>query len=355
MMNKQKLKAIDFFCGAGGVTCGFKQAGIDVLGGIDIDEKCCETYEKNNASKFFCVDISKLNVKILSRYFDIKIQQDNLIFVGCSPCQYFSNIKTDKQKSSEGRLLLADFQRFIEYYRPGYVFVENVPGFEKKKDSPLRKFKTFLLRRGYSCATASLDAKYFGVPQNRRRYILLASRIINSISLPRPDKKNIKTVREAIGDYNIFKPLKAGDTDKTNFMHSAARLSDLNLKRIRYTPQDGGDRRSWKDNSELQLRCYTNHQGHYDVYGRMYWDKPAPAITTRFTSYSNGRYGHPEQDRAISLREGATLQSFPHDYCFCSDSQGTIARMIGNAVPPELARRIGENIISSLDKKDGKV
>lgn len=355
MKNKLKLEAIDFFCGAGGVTCGFKQAGIDVLGGIDIDKTCRETYEKNNGAKFLCVDISKLNVKILLKYFNIKIQQDNLIFVGCSPCQYFSNIKTDKQKASKGRLLLADFQGFIEYYRPGYVFIENVPGFEKKKGSPLGKFKTFLLKRGYRCDDASLNAKYFGVPQNRRRYILLASRIVDSVSLPQPDKRNVKTVREDIGDYSIFSPLKAGGTDKTNFIHSAARLSDLNLKRIRQTPKDGGDRRSWKDNQELQLSCYINHQGHYDVYGRMHWDKPAPAITTRFPSYSNGRYGHPEQDRAISLREGATLQSFPSNYFFYSDSQGTIAKMIGNAVPPELARRIGESIISSLDKKDGEI
>ncbi|CAK8723829.1 hypothetical protein KKHLCK_13310 [Candidatus Electrothrix laxa] len=257
MRNKLKLEAIDFFCGAGGVTCGFKQAGIDVLGGIDIDKTCRETYEKNNGSKFLCVDISKFNVKILSKYFNIKIQQDNLIFVGCSPCQYFSNIKTDKQKASKGRLLLADFQKFIEYYRPGYVFIENVPGFEKKKGSPLGKFKTFLLKRGYRCDDASLNAKHFGVPQNRRRYILLASRIkTGDFSLPDPDKKYIRTVRDAIGDYSVFNPLKAGESDKTDFIHSAACLSALNITRIRHTPKDGGDRRSWRDNNKLQLKSH---------------------------------------------------------------------------------------------------
>jgi DNA (cytosine-5)-methyltransferase 1 len=352
MKRKIRLKAIDFFCGAGGVTCGFQQAGIDVLCGIDVDENCKLTYEKNNDRQFLKIDISDFKKERLKYEFNIERKQDDLIFVGCSPCQYYSNIKTDKTKSTETRLLLADFQEIVDYYNPGYVFIENVPGVRKKKDSPLGKFKDFLIRKGYSCDDGIINAKYFGVPQSRRRYILIASRITEKISLPKPDSENMKTVKDAIGNYNIFRELKAGEIDKTKFIHSAAGLSDLNLKRIKNTPKDGGNRCVWKDDPELQLRCYTDHKGHYDVYGRMYWDKPAPTITTRFSSYSNGRYGHPEQDRAISLREGATLQSFPPDYNFYSGSQATIAKMIGNAVPPKLAERIGESMIASFESED---
>jgi DNA (cytosine-5)-methyltransferase 1 len=175
--------------------------------------------------------------------------------------------------------------------------------------------------------------------------VLIATRIKKKISLPVPNKENVITVMDAIGDTNTYKPIEAGHKDETVFMHSSAELEEINLNRIRNTPHNGGDRRAWENNSELQVDCYTKHNGHTDVYGRMAWDKPSPTITTRFVSYSNGRYGHPEQDRAISLREGATLQSFPDDYVFYASSQGEVAKMIGNAVPPELAKRIGTALI----------
>jgi len=339
-MPKSDLKALDFFCSAGGVTCGFKQAGINVLGGIDIDPDCKLTYEKNNDATFLQADVSTLKKEKLREVFKIRRRQRNLIFVGCSPCQYYSNIKTDKSKSSATRLLLEDFQEFVDFYKPGYVFIENVPGLDKNADSPLGKFKEFLKENKYVYAEGVVNAKYYGVPQNRLRYILLATRLRKSISLPKPNRNEIRTVRDAIGNLELFVPIEAGYEDETTFMHSPANLSSLNFNRIRNTPHDGGDRRAWRDNPDLQVDCYKNHEGHYDVYGRMHWDKPSPAITTRFISYSNGRYGHPEQDRAISLREGATLQSFPIDYVFYAESQGTIARMIGNAVPPNMANEI---------------
>lgn len=343
-MNK-KLKAIDFFSSAGGVSCGFKEAGIEVLGGIDIDLSCKETYEKNINAKFLNADVSNLEKRYLGKFFGIKRNQKNLIFVGCSPCQYYSNIKTDKTRSITTRLLLEDFLEFVDYYNPGYVFIENVPGLEKKEDSPLQDFKNFLKTKGYQFDDGVINAKYYGVPQNRRRYLLIASRNKQKLSLPKPDRENVKTVKDAIGNISLFRPIKAGFKDPTTFLHSSAHLSEKNLKRIKKTPHNGGDRRSWKNDFNLMVNCYKNHEGHYDVYGRMKWDKPSPTITTRFVSYSNGRYGHPEQDRAISLREGATLQSFPLDYIFYSSNQGSIAKMIGNAVPPELAKKIGKCII----------
>ncbi len=340
----KKLKVVDFFCSIGGVSLGFQQSGIEVLGGIDIDESCKETYEKNIHTKFLNADVSNLNKKDVGKFFKIRRNQRNLIFVGCSPCQYYSNIKTDKTKSCKTRLLLEDFQEFVDYYRPGYVFIENVPGLDKNTESPLGKFKCFLEDNGYVFDEEVLNAKYFGIPQNRRRYVLIASRIKDIIKLPVENRSNIKTVRQAIGNTKKFPPIEHGTADKSQFLHATARLSSINLKRIKSTPKDGGGRLDWKDKN-LQPACYINHEGHTDIYGRMYWDKPSPTITTRFVSYSNGRYGHPEQDRAISLREGATLQSFPEDFIFYSESQGSIAKMIGNAVPPKLAKEIAKSLM----------
>lgn len=345
-MGKYKLKAVDFFCSAGGVTCGFRQAGIEVLGGIDIDPACRISYEKNNDAKYICSDVSTLRKTALREEFKIKRNQSNLIFVGCSPCQYYSNINTDKTKSRQTRLLLEDFQEFVDYYRPGYVFIENVPGLDKNPESPLGQFKMFLTAAGYRYDEGIINAKYYGVPQNRRRYVLIASRVRDRIHLSSGDKKSVKTVRDAIGDYRKFPPIDAGVKDNSSFIHTSARLSQLNIRRLQSTPLNGGSRTYWNDES-LQLNCYKTHDGHTDVYGRMHWDRPSPTITTRFCSISNGRYGHPEQLRAISLREGATLQSFPENYLFYSDSQAAIAKMIGNAVPPLVAKHIGEIFLNT--------
>lgn len=346
-MEKSKLKAIDFFCGAGGVTCGFREAGIEVLAGIDIDFKFKETYEKNNGAIFINADVSNLNPKDLASHVNIIPNDDNLIFVGCSPCQYYSNLKSDKTKSKKSRLLLEDFKDFILYYKPGYVFIENVPGLETKKGSPIHNFKTTLKKEGYRFDQKVVNAKYFDVPQNRRRFVLIASRLNTEIKLPAQHKntENVLTVKHAIGNKNLFPVVNAGFSDNSNYMHTVAKLSELNLERVKKTPKDGGSRKTWENDSKLQLACYKNHEGHYDVYGRMSWNKPSPTITTRFIYTSTGRYSHPEQDRAISLREGATLQSFPLSYNFYSSNKGVIATMIGNAVPPNLAKAIGSTII----------
>jgi DNA (cytosine-5)-methyltransferase 1 len=349
-----RLRAIDFFCGAGGVTCGFKQANIDVLGGIDIDVTCKDTYEKNNQTKFLNKDVSAVDRDILTKEFNIAKYDDTLIFVGCSPCQYYTNLKTDKRKSRKSRLLLEDFQEFVDYYRPGYIFIENVPGLEKKRGTPLTRFKKFLTEVGYKFDDGILNAKYYGVPQNRRRYVLIASRVADSISLPLANKKDVVSVRKAIGDKTLFPKIKAGHNDESDFIHSAANLSEKNLRRLRLTPKNGGSRKAWSKIRSLQLDCYKKHDGHTDVYGRMFWSQPSPAITTRFCSISNGRYAHPVQNRAISLREGATLQSFPLDYKFYASGQGAISTMIGNAVPPTLARKIGEQLINSIST-NGKI
>lgn len=340
------FKAVDFFCGAGGVTCGFRMADIKVLGGIDIDDVFKETYERNNpGSKFIHSDISKLSFDDLVEKLGISKNDDHLIFIGCSPCQYYTNLKTDKTKSKESRLLLEDFQKFVEYFNPGYIFIENVPGFDQSKESPIARFKQFLKQSRYVFDDRVVNAKHFGVPQNRRRYVLIATRVQDEISIPEGNKENIKTVKDVIGNYEEYVPVKAGHVDNSAFMHTVAELTDINLKRIKKVKKDGGSRLDFANDEKLQLDCYKNHTGHTDVYGRMSWDKPSPAITTKFRYTSSGRYGHPEQDRAISIREGATLQSFPKNYAFLTNSVGAIGKMIGNAVPPLLAKKMARVFI----------
>lgn len=343
------LKAVDFFCGAGGVTYGFRKAKIKVLGGIDIDPGLKETYEINNrGAKFIQADVSKLSFDELSQRLSIQPNDDNLIFIGCSPCQYYTTIQTEKEKSKKTRMLLVDFQRLVDNFLPGYIVVENVPGLETKVDSPLQYFKAFLAENGYSFDDKVVNAVKYNVPQKRKRYLLLATRVQPEITIPKGRNQSRLTVRNFIGDKTKFKPVKAGNKDTSDFNHTVSGLEEINLKRIRKTPADGGTRLAWKDDPELQLKCYQDKDHlFYDVYGRMYWDKPAPTITTKFNSITNGRYGHPEQDRAISIREGAVLQTFPLHYKFKCDSMGTAAKMIGNAVPPELARWIGKTIVKN--------
>ena len=345
-MNDKNLKVIDFFCGAGGMSYGLSQAGIRVLGGIDQDTDCKATYERNiKNAQYLQHDITTLSEHNLSEHFAIKPDDDQLIFCGCSPCQFWSKVPTDRTKSKRTAFLLQHFERFISYFRPGYVVVENVPGLKRKDRSILPQFLKFLAQEAYSYSDGIVNANHYGVPQHRRRYLLIATRLHDQVSLPLPYKKAALTVRGAIGKKSGLPVLSAGELDGRDELHRAAILSEQNLKRIRRTPPNGGNRRSWSGNTALQLDAYKDNDNIFaDVYGRMYWDRPAPTITTRFNSLSNGRFGHPEQHRAISLREGAILQTFPRKFRFVGSNIASITRQIGNAVPPKMARRVGLHI-----------
>ena len=347
MVTKNKLKAIDFFSGAGGLTHGLKVAGIDVIAGIDNDGTCKETFEKNNAGAIFLEkDITKYLPADLELDLKIKTNADDMIFAGCAPCQFWSIIRTSKEKSKKTKNLILDFQKFIEYFKPGFVVVENVPGISSKKGSPMGRFIAALESLGYNVAHDITDMSLYGIPQKRRRFTLLASRV-SPIALPQPTKK-IMTVRDVLGTKNGFIKINAGTADKTDFIHTAANLSGKNIRRLQMTSKNGGDRSAWQKNAKYQLPCYASgEKKFYDTYGRMWWDKPSPTITTKFFSISNGRFAHPEEDRAISLREGATLQTFPKNYKFVGTSVASIAKMIGNAVPPEFSKIIGRQIVKS--------
>lgn len=350
----RELRAIDFFCGAGGLSYGLSLAGIKVLAGIDIDKECKDTYEENNrGSKFIRADMKKLTPKKLEKRLKIRPNDDYMIFAGCNPCQYWTQMQTEKEKSLETKHLLEDFQKFVSYFMPGFVVVENVRGILTNKDeSKLNRFLDFLQNNDYGIDYDVIDAMYYGVPQRRKRFLLVASRVDKEIKLPEADKENILNVKDFIGVDNGFPAIGAGYVDESYFLHTTAKLSEKNIKRLRLTPHDGGTRLAWKDDPELQINAYKDKNETYkDTYSRMSWGKPAPTITTKFHSISNGRFAHPDEDRGISLREGATLQTFPKTYIFKGSGIGSIARQIGNAVPPELARRVGVAICSRVMEK----
>lgn len=344
-MEFMKFKAIDFFCGGGGMTCGLRQAGIDVIAGVDIDNNAKETYEINNpGSTFVEANIRELQEDYFEKQFSVQKNDDRLILIGCSPCQFYSLINTSKEKSEESKDLLLEFQRFVRYYNPGYVMVENVPGIITNKHSVLPEFLDFLEESGYIYIEMKIiDMSYYGVPQNRRRFSLIASRV-KPVSLPQKDSKQA-ILKDYIGEANGFVSIGSGHKDQSSWNHTTARLSEINLERLAKTRKDGGDRLAWKDDPKLQLKCFIGKDTCFkDTYGRMWWNRPAPTITTKFYSISNGRFAHPEEHRAISIREGAVLQTFPKDYIFKTNSIAAAAKIIGNAVPCEYARRLGEII-----------
>jgi DNA (cytosine-5)-methyltransferase 1 len=354
---KNELKAVDFFCGAGGMTYGMSLAGIKVLAGIDIDPNCKETYTINNpGTKYIQKDIHELTEEELAKITNIQKNDDSLIFMACSPCQFWTKISTTKEKSKETKDLLIQFQRFVEWFKPGYLIIENVPGLKKhKKEKVLEGFISFLRKESYQLDDGFIKANNYGVPQSRERYLLIASRISDQIMLPTEEPDENLILRNFIGVHNGFPAIESGHRDNSDFMHTTAGLSEKNKERVRKTPKNGGDRSFWKNNPELQINAYKGKDHIFrNVYGRMFWDKPASTITTKFHSLSNGRFGHPEEDRAISLREGATLQTFPKNYIFKGTSIDSISRQIGNAVPPELARRIGNAILENYMKQKSK-
>ncbi|MDD5209835.1 MAG: DNA cytosine methyltransferase [Elusimicrobiales bacterium] len=338
----RKIVGVDLFCGAGGVTLGMRTAGIDVRLGIDKNNGFQKTYEFNNpGARFLAADITKITGNELLALIDLKSDEE-FVLSSCAPCQPFStqNRKNVLRGYEDDRSnLLSHVSRIIEELKrkPDYIFIENVPGVNDGGHLVFDRFHDVLYRLKYTCVSGVVDAADYGVPQHRKRFIFMGKKETTHMSLPDSthghNKESYKTVGNFIKD---LPAIQAGEKSEVIPNHTCRNLSDLNLRRIRSVPKDGGSRNSFA--KELVLKCHKNkYLGHKDVYGRLAWDKPAPTITTKCVCLSNGRFGHPTQDRAISVREAARLQTFPDSYVFFGTGISSQAAQVGNAVPVHLA------------------
>jgi DNA (cytosine-5)-methyltransferase 1 len=352
-MNQKNLKStavIDLFCGIGGLSQGFVLEKFPVIAGYDNMPSCKYAYETNNHAEFICKDITTLAGKELNEKFgDAKLK----ILVGCAPCQPFSSYSFRVKNKDEKKVnLLYSFAKLIKETNPDIVSMENVPQLvDFKANTIFDDFKTSLEKLGYHIHYEVVFCPQYGIPQHRKRLVLLASKL-GKISLIPPicNEQDYPTVRDAIGD---LPKIAAGETDENDALHRARRLSEKNLERIQHSAM-GKTWREWPQ--ELLPECYKRDSGktYGSVYGRMSWDEPSPTMTTHCTGFGNGRFGHPEQDRAITLREAALLQSFPKKYQFFDSQAGynsvMLCKQIGNAVPPKLGQAIAKSIKQHLQE-----
>jgi DNA (cytosine-5)-methyltransferase 1 len=342
----QNFAVVDLFCGVGGLTQGFVKAKFDVRAGLDFDASCKYAYEKNNSTCFIHADLTKLPpTEIANLYPNNSIK----ILAGCAPCQAFSTYQQGNKKNDKWKLLYS-FGKIIEAIQPDIVSMENVPNLLNYNDGDVfNDFLEVLKANNYFVSHKIVDAKDYGVPQRRKRLILLASKL-GEITLIKKTHtgKGVKTVKQAIGH---LPRIEAGESFHKDNLHRARDLSELNLRRLKATSQGGG----WKEwDDELILDCHKKESGksYGSVYGRMSWNDVSPTLTTHCTGIGNGRFGHPEQHRAISLREAAILQSFPKKYRFVNPKEefksSIIEKHIGNAVPPRLGFVIAKSIKTHL-------
>ena len=339
------VKAIDFCCGAGGLTRGLLDAGVSVVAGLDNDERLRKTYEHNNKpSRFIAGDLAEVEIDALRSSLGIG-EQDATLYAACTPCQPFSTLNTAKGEDGRKSLLL-EFGKIIAQRPPDFVIVENVPGLHNAFGLDIyRQFMAVLAAEGFRSDSGLLDAKDFGVPQTRKRFILVAARERQPHLPAATTRANPATVRQCIEKYP---PLAAGEQHATLANHAARKLPSHHQRIVAAVPADGGSRSDVADTSIL-LPCHQRHpKAHKDVFGRMAWDAPGPTLTCRCTDVYCGRFIHPQQDRGISLREAAALQSFDDGYEFFGGSFLEQARQIGNAVPVRLARALGTAAIECL-------
>lgn len=347
------IRAVDLFCGVGGLTHGLALAGIEVVAGIDIDPACKYAYEANNKSRFIERDVSELAAAEVAEMIS---GADISMIAGCAPCQPFSTYSRSgrSKRRADDWQLVETFGRLVKAVQPDLVTMENVP--QLLDHSVFDQFLESL--EGYSVEWSVVQAVRVGIPQTRKRLVLIASKLGSCGLRLLQDGSKLKTVREAIGG---LRPIKAGESDPKDRLHVASRLSKTNLERIRHS-KPGGTWRDWPD--ELQAACHKKSTGatYPSVYGRMSWDEASPTITTQCFGYGNGRFGHPEQDRAISLREAAILQTFPPKYKFVRPDEpvrfSVLGRLIGNAVPVRLGEVVGQTVLAHAtsswqpDKRD---
>ena len=341
------IKAVDLFCGAGGLTHGLNISGINVAAGYDIEPSCAFAYESNNSAKFIQKDVANLTGQEIKDHF----KGGNItLLAGCAPCQPFSRYLGGKDTTKDIKWpLLYEFSRLIDESKPDIVTMENVP--DVVKHSVYHDFVQDLESLGYAVWASKVYCPDYGMPQVRKRHVLIAS-LSGKIPLISPShtKKEYLTVREAISH---LPKISAGEQCMYDPLHKSSNLSSLNLQRIKCSKEGG----TWKDwPVSLRAACHLKDSGknYTGVYARMRWDEPSPTMTTQCYGFGNGRFGHPEQNRAISLREAAIFQTFPQSYTFIREGSSfrfsDIGKMIGNAVPVKLGEVIGKSILRHYNK-----
>ncbi len=344
---KHKGEVVDLFCGIGALSHGLKLNGLKILAGYDIDKRCKFAFEANNKAKFYTRNVAKLTAAEVKAHYTGNIPS---VLAGCAPCQPFSSYKQRYEEDPKWNLV-TKFANLAVEVNPDFITMENVPALLRYKNGRVfSRFCSILEDAGFEVRWSVERCEEYGVPQRRRRLVLLASQRFSLESL-QPKRRSLVSVRDAIG---LLPKVRAGQSDVDDPLHVASGLSPINLRRIKAS-KPGGTWRDWP--IELRADCHRKQSGktYPGVYARMKWDEPSPTLTTQCYGYGNGRFGHPEQNRAITLREAAILQSFPKNYKFIPEGEKPsfkeIGRWIGNAVPVKLAKAIGGVIASSPRKE----
>jgi len=334
--------AIDVFCGCGGATAGLKKSGFRVLAGVELSEAAAEAFRLNHPEvELYRNDIRDLHPAKLLRELGLRKKELDLL-IGCSPCQGFSRMRTRNRREAADdprNDLVFEFVRLTKGLLPKAIVFENVPGL--MHDTRFAAMVQALEHLGYSVSSGILELSQYGVPQRRKRLILTGSRA-GRIGLPTASGRRM-TVRDAIG--GLPRPAKSADP----LQKSVTAHSDDIKKKIAKIPKNGGSRIDLGEDE--QLPCHTKVDGFHDVYGRMSWNKPSPTITRFSLNPSKGRYLHPTQNRAISLREAALLQTLPPSYKFPLEEygRGAVASMIGEVLPPLFAEQLAYHVQKHLE------
>lgn len=348
--SKGEIQVIDFFCGCGGMSLGFAASGkFKMLGGVDIKEDAVKTYEQNINAPGYQQDIVKLyEEENLLEDFLKKIEFDRTqpsVVIGCAPCQGFSaHRKKNRGPDDRRNSLVGVFASIATEISPDCIVIENVPELlSEKYSSYFQEAKETFEDHDYIVNTTVVNAAEFGVPQARYRALIIAMK--HPFSMPQPlyGQEEFRTVWDAIG---ALPPIKAGAVDPNDKLHRCANHKKTTIDTIRMIPHDGGSRPNG-----IGPKCLDEVSGFYDVYGRLFWKKPSITITHYARNPASGRFVHPEQDRGLTLREMACLQSFPLGFDF-SGRFDSIAEQIGEAVPPVLAAAIAGSVLWDMKNKD---
>ncbi|MHB8585228.1 MAG: DNA cytosine methyltransferase [Thermoplasmatota archaeon] len=339
-------RILDLFAGAGGASVGFRRANCRPVGAVELDLVAASTFAANLGVVPLVADLRCVDAQNILEFYGLG-RADIDAIIGCPPCQGFTRMRNGSGRRDPRNALVSVFLQIIRDIRPRFVAFENVPGILEPRHRRRFDLMVAALRRiGYHVTQGVLEAADYGVPQFRRRLVVVADRDCVPV-LPTPTHAEVprrgetrkhRTVRDAIAD---LPRLRAGEASSIP-NHEARSHSQEVVRLISRIPHDGGSRtdlprRYW-------LACHQEHEGHYDVYGRMRWDSPSPTITSGCTNPSRGRFTHPSQDRAITAREAARLQTFPNNFRFLGGRE-EIQTQIGNAFPPLLAERVAEALL----------